>query len=48
MDKKELTVFMMLAGMTMKNAELMKHQVRGANMALLVFGAVREDDGGNT
>ena len=31
-----------------KNAELMKHQVRGANMALLVFGAVQEENGGNT
>lgn len=31
-----------------KNAELMKHQVRGANMALLVFGAVRDEAGGNT
>ena len=47
MDQKELTLFRMLAGLTMKNAELMKHQVRGANMALLVFGAVQEENGGN-
>ena len=31
-----------------KNAELMKHQVRGANMARLVFGAAPEENGGNT
>ena len=48
MDQKELTLYQEIDGMTMKNAELMKHQVRGANMALLVFGAVQEEDGGNT